>query len=247
MEKTGFIYIWYDRKRKMFYIGSHFGTKDDGYICSSNRMRDAYRRRPFDFKRRIIETNITRDLLLETEHKWLSLISEHKLGKKYYNLRQHKWGHWSTDENRRMTVGQKIGSNTNRNEKIRQASLGRKHTEETKEKLRQKSLKQFENADNRKKCGNGKRGKPSKTKGKSIHSDEQKIIWTEIRKGNVPWNKGKIDLSKHSEESKKKMSESHKGSKKPWVGKNNILCSHCNKMFNAGNYSRHTRSISLCH
>ena len=44
MEKYGFVYIWYDKKRKMYYIGSHWGTDDDGYICSSNRMRDAYRR-----------------------------------------------------------------------------------------------------------------------------------------------------------------------------------------------------------
>ena len=28
MEKTGFIYIWYDRKRKMYYIGCHLGTED---------------------------------------------------------------------------------------------------------------------------------------------------------------------------------------------------------------------------
>ena len=45
-EKYGFIYIWYDNFRKMYYIGRHWGTEDDGYICSSNRMRDAYRRRP---------------------------------------------------------------------------------------------------------------------------------------------------------------------------------------------------------
>lgn len=27
MEKYGFVYIWYDRKRKMYYIGSHYGTE----------------------------------------------------------------------------------------------------------------------------------------------------------------------------------------------------------------------------
>jgi hypothetical protein len=46
MEKYGFVYIWYDRKRKMYYVGSHWGTIEDGYICSSNRMRDAYREDP---------------------------------------------------------------------------------------------------------------------------------------------------------------------------------------------------------
>lgn len=135
MEKYGFIYLWYDRKRRMFYVGSHWGIEDDGYICSSNRMRDAYRRRPHDFKRRILTKNIPREMLLEEEHKWLSMISNEELGKRYYNLRKHRWGHWSTDENKRLTVGQKISASPNRNAKISKANKGRKISEETKKKL----------------------------------------------------------------------------------------------------------------
>lgn len=86
LEKTGFIYIWYDRKRKMYYIGSHLGTIDDGYICSSRRMRDAYRRRPEDFRRRILKKEVKREFLLQEEHRWLSFIEKGQLGKKYYNL-----------------------------------------------------------------------------------------------------------------------------------------------------------------
>lgn len=86
MEKTGFIYIWYDRKRKMFYIGCHLGSENDGYICSSNRMRDAYRRRPQDFKRRILKRDISRNMILQEEYKWLTLIPKEQLGEKYYNL-----------------------------------------------------------------------------------------------------------------------------------------------------------------
>lgn len=84
--KTGFIYIWYDRKRKMYYIGKHLGTEDDGYICSSDRMRDAYQYRPHDFKRRIIQRNVPRDLLSEEEFKWLSLIKDEELNTRYYNV-----------------------------------------------------------------------------------------------------------------------------------------------------------------
>ena len=29
MEKHGFVYIWFDRKHRRFYIGSHWGTEDD--------------------------------------------------------------------------------------------------------------------------------------------------------------------------------------------------------------------------
>ncbi len=86
MEKQGFIYIWRDRKHKMYYLGCHWGSINDGYICSSNRMREAYRRRPHDFKRRILKTNIDKSNIRNEEHKWLSLIHHYELGKKYYNL-----------------------------------------------------------------------------------------------------------------------------------------------------------------
>jgi len=95
MEKTGFIYIWYDRKRKMYYVGCHWGSEDDGYICSSKRMNDAYRYRPQDFKRRIIQRGITdRKTLLEVEHKWLQFIPDKELGKQYYNHSKKHCGHW---------------------------------------------------------------------------------------------------------------------------------------------------------
>lgn len=112
MENYGFVYIWYDRKHKRFYIGSHWGTEDDGYICSSNWMRDAYRRRPDDFKRRIIEKSYNRKILLEIEHKWLSLIPSSELGKGYYNLRKHMYGHWTTDNEKMLTLPEKISKKT---------------------------------------------------------------------------------------------------------------------------------------
>lgn len=113
MEKYGFVYIWYDRKRKMFYIGCHWGSINDGYICSSNRMRKAYRRRPQDFKRRILKTNIPiREQTFEEEYSWFSMIKEEELGKKYYNLRKHKWGHWTTDTNSKLTISEKISQKT---------------------------------------------------------------------------------------------------------------------------------------
>lgn len=108
MNKEGFIYVWYDRKRKMYYVGCHWGTIDDGYICSSDRMREAYRRRQYDFTRRVVQRGILRESLLDEEHKWLQLISPHELGTKYYNLRQHKWGHWSTDSENSKNTTEKL-------------------------------------------------------------------------------------------------------------------------------------------
>jgi len=85
--KYGFIYIWFDKKRKMYYVGSHWGEENDGYICSSNRMRDAYNRRPFDFKRRVLKKVYTNRLdLLNEEQRYLNMIKKEQTGKQYYNI-----------------------------------------------------------------------------------------------------------------------------------------------------------------
>ena len=109
MEKYGFVYIWFDKKRKMYYVGCHWGSVNDRYICSSNRMRDAYRRRPNDFKRRILTSDIeSREKTFDIEHQWFSMIKNEELGKKYYNLRNHKWGHWASDKIKKQSIGQII-------------------------------------------------------------------------------------------------------------------------------------------
>ena len=70
MEKHGFVYIWYDAKHHRYYVGCHWGNENDGYICSSNWMREAYRDRPEDFKRRILTKNIeSRPALYEEEQR----------------------------------------------------------------------------------------------------------------------------------------------------------------------------------
>jgi hypothetical protein len=108
MEKYGFVYIWRDRKHKRYYIGSHWGTETDGYLCSSNWMRDAHKRRPHDFKRRILARVHTskQDLLVE-EGKWLALIPKEEIGKKYYNLHNSQPGHWTATDNK-LSIGDKI-------------------------------------------------------------------------------------------------------------------------------------------
>jgi hypothetical protein len=59
-------------------------------------MKAAFKRRPQDFKRRILETNITeRSILFEREANWLSLTKKDELGKRYYNLSNTPIKHWS--------------------------------------------------------------------------------------------------------------------------------------------------------
>jgi len=87
-KKEGFIYIWRDSKRNLYYIGSHIGSPDDGYIGSNNRLRCAYKSRPDTFKRKILEhyDSISHKELRDRENSWLSLIKDHELHRvRYYN------------------------------------------------------------------------------------------------------------------------------------------------------------------
>jgi hypothetical protein len=92
---NGFVYIWFDRKKKKFYIGSHWGTESDGYICSSSWMKQAYKNRPIDFRRRILAYRDTKRELLDEENRWQAMIKPEEIGKRYYNLSVGK-NHWST-------------------------------------------------------------------------------------------------------------------------------------------------------
>lgn len=110
MDKYGFIYLWYDRKHKRYYIGCHWGTIDDGYICSSKWMKKTYLRRPQDFKRRILKTNIPRELLLDEEHIWLKKIKPEELKTKYYNISQHHFNHWSANPEKSINLKEKLSN-----------------------------------------------------------------------------------------------------------------------------------------
>lgn len=213
MEKYGFIYIWFDRKRKKYYLGCHWGHEDDGYICSSNRMRNAYRRRPQDFKRKIIKTNVSRENLLEEEHKWLSLISDSELGQKYYNLRKHKWGHWSTDENRKLTIGQKISDSPNRRQRISEANKGRILSKETRNKISE-SVSKTMTEEHRKLLSDKVKGfkHSEEAKRKISEAGIGRVFSSEARKKMGDANRGKTRIV--SEETRKKISFAALGKKR---------------------------------
>lgn len=109
--KSGFVYLWLDRKHKRYYVGSHWGTVDDGYVCSSSWMRQAYGHRPQDFKRRIVAwVHTTRkDLLLE-EQRWLEMIKPEELKVRYYNLIRRADHLWHADPQKSKTIGEKISA-----------------------------------------------------------------------------------------------------------------------------------------
>ena len=113
MEKYGFVYIWYDKKKKLYYIGSHWGTENDGYICSSPWMSRAYNNRPHDFKRRILKKVYTsRKDLFEIEAYFLSKIKPEEVKSKYYNLNISNPNHWTADPLYYKSVIEKISQKT---------------------------------------------------------------------------------------------------------------------------------------
>lgn len=109
-EKYGFVYIWYDVRDKRYYVGCHWGNVHDGYICSSNWMRNTYNRRPQDFRRRILKTNLTREDMYAEEHRYFNMIKPHEIKHRYYNLCLTHDAPWHADQNKSSTIGQKISA-----------------------------------------------------------------------------------------------------------------------------------------
>ncbi len=90
----GFVYLWKDRRNQKFYLGSHWGDVDDGYVCSSPAMLEEWRDHPQDFRRKILQNVFSnREDLYEVETQWLGLI---KNWDKYYNIRKSAVGQWYT-------------------------------------------------------------------------------------------------------------------------------------------------------
>ena len=92
MNYTGFIYLWYDNHRKLFCLGSHMGTIEDGYVTSTGMMKQAYNKRPENFKRRIIHFHDgDNKTLYAKEQYYLDMIKEEELfygsKRKYYNIK----------------------------------------------------------------------------------------------------------------------------------------------------------------
>lgn len=194
----GFVYIWRDKKHKRYYIGSHWGTINDGYICSSRWMKAAFKRRPQDFKRRVISSIITsKKDLLEEEYRYLLTIKPEELGKKYYNLKNTKDNHWSADPEKRLEVTKKLQGRIHSPEtrlkmsnsaKGKQNCLGRKASNESKLKMSKSHL-----------------GQISWNKGLKM-SEESKLKMSKAKLGKSPWNKGKTGVQIASSEERLNMS-----------------------------------------
>jgi hypothetical protein len=217
MEKYGFVYLWLDRKHMRYYVGCHWGTEDDGYVCSSTWMRQAYKLRPHDFKRKILaRIYSSRADMFDEEHRWLQMINEDELGSRYYNRQNKKFNHWSAEELER--VRQKMSERQKevmKNPEVRKrVSDGVKKyyaenevSAETRAKISEAAKQSWAYNPNRHAGMTGK-----------THSDETKQKMSAAKKGKPK-----------SAEAKQKMSAAKKGMKWP-----KVVCPHCQKV-GAGN------------
>jgi len=55
---NSFIYLWVDNLKNRFYIGSHYGKIDDGYLFGGIDIKYEYKLRPNDFERMILSYHI---------------------------------------------------------------------------------------------------------------------------------------------------------------------------------------------
>ena len=150
---------------------------------------------------------------------YTSLIKKEELGKKYYNLHNHHFGHWSTDNKTNLTIKQKLSEaskNLHQNSEYREkylegrkklpprseeakrktatANTGKKRTEETKRKISESNKGKVLGPlsdEHRKKVSESLKGNKNPFYGKK-HKKETKQKISNSKKGNIPGNKGKF-------------------------------------------------------
>ena len=84
----GFVYRWYDASNGKFYIGSHKGSPDDGYLGGGVLFRRAYAKRHKSFIREIIYSGVN-----YREYEQIILDYEDAANNEsFYNLINHAWG-----------------------------------------------------------------------------------------------------------------------------------------------------------
>jgi hypothetical protein len=222
MEKYGFVYLWRDRKHNRYYVGSHWGTEDDGYVCSSAWMMQAYKRRPQDFKRKILSRGIhTRDSLLNEEFRFLSMIEINQLGKRYYNLKNTKDYYWHTEDNTRLTISEKISIRTK--EAMQRPEVRAKY---------EKGLKTRDNKGSDSNTIEKRRQSMIKTMAKKFPEENRHKALTEEERKEYYTNKAKTIHATRTDEQKieinRKISEANKRNVRPPA-----TCPHCKKTGNA--------------
>lgn len=134
---TGFVYKWYDTSNDMYYIGSHKGSVDDGYVGSGKYFLRAYNKRKDCFVREILYTGEHYRIYEDTILKYLNAEKDEKS----YNLKNSAvggWSHLQTEEIRK-----------HRGQKISKSLKGRAFTKDWKKNISKSKMKKvYSKSDN---------------------------------------------------------------------------------------------------
>jgi hypothetical protein len=229
-EKYGFVYIWFDRKHKRYYIGMHWGSEDDGYICSSSWMRQAHRHRPTDFKRKILERVYTnRNDLYQREKYWLSFIKDEELKIKYYNLSKNVNDTWLNEEN---IISRKEKISVRTKEAMQRPEVREKYLEG----LKKRPAPTKESLEKRSESMKGKNAGKITVKdslGNVFHTTHDDPRW--ISGELIAASKG-VKRTSLSEEHKQKIKNAGTFS---LINNKKVSCVHCGVIGNAGNIGRY--------
>lgn len=182
-----FVYCWTDKKTNMLYVGSHKGSTDDGYICSSKYMLEEYNKRPEDFSRQIVAEGTLSDIR-KLETKILQAVNA-ALNEQFYNRH-------NSDEKFYLKNHTELSKR-----KIAEKHKGRVRkdlSERNKKGMSKESIEKMVSS----RRANGSYDRESNPMFGRSHSNESKIKMSLSRKGK--------NKSPKSEETKKKMSEARK-------------------------------------
>ena len=169
MSKVGIVYQWTNLENQKWYIGSHYGSLDDGYIASGSIFKKAYRKSKNKMIRSILY--IGEDFRKAEEFYLLYLDAEKN--RQSYNMKNTAIGgdtsHCFTEESRKkMSESSKnrvVAHSEETKRKISKSLSGRKLSKE----LREKMSERFS-------------GETNPFYGKS-HSDSTKIKISNANKG----------------------------------------------------------------
>jgi len=163
-------------------------------------MKQAYDRRPSDFRRRVLKRDIPRENILEEEQRWLNMVSRDELGRRYYNLNGNCLYHWHNDPDKRLSVGQKI-SKANKGRvgpmkgipcsEDRKQKLSDLHRGVPKNYTRSVETRLKISQNNKRLQAEGKIGMRGRT-----HSDDTKRLMSENNAMNDPINRQKVSDAK---------------------------------------------------
>jgi len=130
----GFIYKWTNQRNKKYYIGSHHGSTDDGYVGSGVWFRRAYKKEPYNFTREILEYVTVNEPIKTLELEDSYLIEQCEVGNKdkCYNIARASrrgsgtWSIYGKTEEEKQEIYQRIAETLkNKSFQEKQAALAK--------------------------------------------------------------------------------------------------------------------------